>query len=275
MPTTRARALQLTVALMLCALAVLVVAPMTLALEVELESLPVGSARPLVPAHHRPRSLDTSRVGTLLGLPPGDEPGPHAELQPPAAPFPARLLGTLSSPVRERSVASLLLPSGRARSVWEGDEVLDAEVVAIARDAIVIRRAGALQRLTVRAPEALPAITSRARAVTQAGPAAFVVSRADVLRRLGDLYGLSREVQLVPAFRDGLPIGFRFVRIAPESAIAALGLQPGDVVRAVNGQPLDSMQRLLALAATLDRPTQLDLELERGDARLTHHYRLD
>jgi len=189
------------------------------------------------------------------------------------APFPARLLGTLSSTLRERSVATLLMTSGRARSVWEGDLVLDAEVVEIERDAIVLRRGATLQRLTMREGPRSPSTPTAW--VVPMSVNEFAVSRAEVMTRLGDLYGLSREVQVVPAFRDGVPIGFRFARVGADSPATSLGLKSGDMIRAVNGQPLDSMQRLLSLVASLERTTQVDLEVERAGQVLTHHYRLN
>lgn len=256
----------------LAVLAVLIVAPLTTGLEVVLASLPEQATPAVAPPPVGATQLPGPRLGELFGLPLRPEtplPLPSASL----APFPARLLGTLSSSLRERSVATLLMTSGRARSVWEGDVVLDAEVIAIERDAIVLRRGDSLQRLTMREGPPIP-YTPSAWVVPMAANE-FVVSRAEVMSRLGDLYGLARGVQVIPAFRDGLPIGFRFARVGPDSPATTLGLKSGDVIRAVNGQPLDSMQRLLSLVATLERTSQVDLEVERAGQVQTHHYRLN
>lgn len=256
----------------LAVLAFLVVTPLMTELEVVLSSLPEQAPPAVAPPAAGATQLPAARLGELLGLPLL----PEKPIPPPAVsltPFPARLLGTLSSSLRERSVATLLMTSGRARSVWEGDVVLDAEVIAIERDAVVLRRGTTLQRLTMRDGPPIP-YTPTAWAAPMAVNE-FVVSRTEVMSKLGDLYGLAREVQVVPAFRDGLPIGFRFARVGPDSPVTTLGLKSGDVIRSVNGQPLDSMQRLLSLVATLERTTQVDLEVERAGQVQTHHYRLN
>lgn len=256
----------------LAVLAFLIVTPLMTELEVVLSALPERPLAAETPAPAGATQLEGARLGELLGLPLRPEtplPPPTASL----APFPARLLGTLSSSLRERSVATLLMTSGRALSVWEGDVVLDAEVIAIERDAVVLRRGAALQRLTMREGPPIP-YTPTAWVVPMAANE-FVVSRAEVMSKLGDLYGLARDVQVVPAFRDGLPIGFRFARVGADSPATTLGLKSGDVIRAVNGQPLDSMQRLLSLVATLERTTQVELEVERAGQLQTHRYRLN
>lgn len=257
---------------LLAALAFLIVTPLMTELEVVLSSLPQQPPPPAAPPTAHPTLLPGPRLGELLGLPLKlEQPSP-----PPAVtltPFPARLLGTLSSTLRERSVATLLMTSGRARSVWEGDLVLDAEVVEIERDAIVLRRGATLQRLTMHAGPPIPSTPTAW--VVPMSVNEFVVSRAEVMSRLGDLYSFARDVQVMPAFREGVAIGFRFARVGPESPVTTLGIKSGDVVRSVNGQPLDSMQRLVSLMAALERTTQVDLEVERAGQVLTHHYRLN
>ena len=259
---------------MLAVIAFLVVTPLTAELEVTLTPLPV-QPRSLPPPATHATQLEGPRLSALLGLPLTSRP-PTAPAPVSLAPFPARLLGTLSSSLRERSVATLLMTSGRARSVWEGDLVLDAQIVEIERDAIVIRRGDTLQRLTMReGPSILSTSSTPGAWVVPMSVNEFVVSRAEVMSRLGDLYSFSRDVQVMPAFREGVAIGFRFARVGPESPVTALGIKSGDVVRAVNGQPLDSMQRLVSLMAALERTTQVDLEVERAGQLQTHHYRLN
>jgi general secretion pathway protein C len=250
--------------------AYLVVTPLMIELEVRLASAPKDLEVPPLRAT-RASSLDGPRLGTLFELPVTDTSIRPTTSSP--APFPARLLGTLLSSVRHRSVATLLMTSGKTLSVWERTVVLDAEVVSIERDAIVLRRGPALQRLTMR--EGLPVPSAPSPWVMPLPANEFVVSRAELLSQMSDLYGLSRAVHVVPAFRDGRTVGFRFMRVGPDSPAATLGLKSGDLIRAVNGQPLDSMQRLMSLVAALDRTSVIDLELERAGQLQTHHYRLN
>lgn len=248
----------------------LVIAPVGALLEDTL-ALPVSEPTPTHPAPTEARApLSEPRVSALLGLP---LPRPAEPVSTPRAlpPFGAKLLGTLSSSSRARSVATLLLPTGRAVSVWEGDQVLDAQVVEIARNSITLRREGLLEELTMHRSATIPSIAF----VTPITAQDYTVSRTEVMTRLGDLYALSKEVRVMPAFRDGLPIGFRFAGLAPDSAVAKLGLKTGDVIRSINGQPLDSMQRVLGLMGSLERSPEVLVQVEREGQLLTHRYRLN
>ncbi|MBL8933568.1 MAG: hypothetical protein JNM69_03390 [Archangium sp.] len=248
----------------------LVVTPVGALLE---ERLAVSVVEPVLPAPQVTReqaTLSEQRVYALLGLP---LPRAPEFVSTPRAlpPFGAKLLGTLSSSLRDRSVATLLLPTGRAVSVWEGDQVLGAEIVEIARNSITIRRANLLEELSIHRPASIPSIAF----VTPVTAQDYAVSRTELMTRLGDLYSLSKEVRVMPAFRDGQAIGFRFAGLAPDSAVAKLGLKTGDVIRSINGQPLDSMQRVLGLVGALEHTPEVLVQIEREGQLLTHRYRLN
>ena len=48
------------------------------------------------------------------------------------------------------------------------------------------------------------------------------------------------------------------------SVLRAAGLRPGDVLLAVNGQSLDSLERIAALRSELGNTTSAELRFERG-----------
>ncbi|MBL8919060.1 MAG: PDZ domain-containing protein [Myxococcaceae bacterium] len=255
---------------LLAIVAVLVTLPFTTWLEAELAPPIITSAPALSGAGREVAPpLDAPRLHALLGLSTTPRPGPIVLAS--RVPFAGRLLGTLSARAREESMASFVLPTGETDTVWEGDQVADAEVVSIERGAVVLLRNGSLERVALRPTGPVTPIP----AIQAVSAHDYRVSRTEVLRRMSDLYALSREVRIVPAFRDGLPIGFRFAGIAADSPVAQLGLQSGDVIRAVNGQPMQSVQQVLALAASLERAGEVRIELERSGQPLTHRYQLD
>ncbi|MCU0696133.1 MAG: hypothetical protein MUC96_06370 [Myxococcaceae bacterium] len=227
---------------------------------------PAARARP---APTRPdRELDGARVRALLGFS-RTPPAAQSQASRPAPPFEARLLGTLCSSVPGLSVATLLLPTGRSTSAWEGEWVLGAQIVSIARTHIVVRRDDQDEVVVVgqrpgEAPRPQPARTTD-----------FTVSRSSIKDRLSNLLQLSSEVRVMPAYKDGVPVGFRLFATRPDWAPGQLGVQSGDVIRAVNGQPLDSVQRVLTLTTLIDRGGEVDLELEREGRVIHQRYRLD
>jgi general secretion pathway protein C len=269
MRTTMLVQLLLVVALMACAHAL--VAPLNEAVRLELESTEPTVASIARPAPPPTTRWHQERLHHLLGL---VEKPPAISPVRPFEPFQGRLLGTLTSSRVGHSVASLLLPSGRAVSAFEGAHVLDATILHIDRNHITLRRGEKEELLflntSVPSLPGLPRPLARALSATE-----FSVSRAQVLGRLSNLMQLSSEVRVVPAFKDGQAIGFRIFAARPGWAPGELGVQSGDVIRAVNGQALESVQRIIELSSQLAQAGSIDLELERGGQRVHHHYRLD
>lgn len=64
------------------------------------------------------------------------------------------------------------------------------------------------------------------------------------------------------------PRGYRIAAGVPLPVLQRAGLQPGDVVLAVNGQTLDE-ERLLELPAELAAASSVEIDYERGGKRLT------
>jgi general secretion pathway protein C len=80
------------------------------------------------------------------------------------------------------------------------------------------------------------------------------------LERLGDLGKLAK---VVPNFVDGKVDGFRIFRIRDASPFGSLGLRDNDVLRSVNGQPLDP-KTILSTVHALDGEATFALEVQRG-----------
>ncbi|MCA2981176.1 MAG: hypothetical protein INH41_12470 [Myxococcaceae bacterium] len=209
--------------------------------------------------------LDLTNTTRLFGI----NPVAADRASPPRPPLQARLLGTLTSRGPGGSLAALELPSGRVVTVPEGAPVLDATFDSVSRRANVVLRQGVLEPFTTdaaRLPDT-PAPPAR--------PGDLTLTRAELRARIDDLPGLARSVHVLPAFRDGRAIGFRFVTLASRAPLVTLGLRAGDVVRAVNGQPLDSLNRVMGLASLLDTARTFVVELERDGQPLTLQHRLD
>ena len=69
---------------------------------------------------------------------------------------------------------------------------------------------------------------------------------------------------------DGAQGGFKLYAIRPGSAYAALGLEDGDVVRAINGTPVASADQILELVARSTGQITLDL-FRRGQPLLLNY----
>jgi general secretion pathway protein C len=87
----------------------------------------------------------------------------------------------------------------------------------------------------------------------------------------------ARGARMVPAVKDGKPIGFKLYAIKQGSLYAQLGLNNGDIVRAVGGRPLTAADTALESYVEISKlaaGARVEVELERGGVRRTHVYTL-
>jgi len=73
-----------------------------------------------------------------------------------------------------------------------------------------------------------------------------------------------RDARIVPAFKDGKPVGFKLFSVRPGSLYTKLGLQERDIIQRVNGITLDSPERSLEAYAQLDTATRVEVDIDRG-----------
>jgi general secretion pathway protein C len=169
--------------------------------------------------------------------------------------------------------------AGKDLSVFIGGDVSPGvKLVEVHPDHVIVARAGARERIDLQAPHSVAGGSPRLGARTRG-------FRINVSRSGANRYSLSRH-ELDEALRDpsqleylgqiGMPPGGG-VRLdaAPAGSLAAkLGLQPGDVIKKVNGQSVASpgdLARLYQQFATLSR---IEAEVRRGSATVQLTYQI-
>ena len=189
-------------------------------------------------------------LGSALGLLPGDT---LVAISGRSVARPAELYGVLRELAMLRP-QSLFVDVIRDREPllvrWELDGDLDTA-----------RRAD-------RAAEA-PGGDPRIASVRQLNPTTFAVPRATVEAWTADPAQVTAGGRAVPVV-DAAQSGFKLYAIRPGSAYAALGLEDGDVVRAINGTPLASADQVLELVAR--STNQVTLDLFRGGRPILLNY---
>jgi general secretion pathway protein C len=108
--------------------------------------------------------------------------------------------------------------------------------------------------------------------VRRTGEHRYEVQRAAVDALLGNANALSRAARVMPELRDGRAFGFRLVRVRPDGPFATLGLRDGDVISAINGLEMSSVQNALDVYTKLKSARHLTVSLERGGRRITQDY---
>jgi general secretion pathway protein C len=188
--------------------------------------------------------------------------------------LPLELLGVFVAD-EEADSAAIIAQKGKAGLLYVVGEKVpgNAELLEVHADHIVLRRAG--NRETLRFPQvassepvavptsrpapgadtAIPTMQPAAEAAET--PRDFVASYRERIE--ADPEGTLREIGITPV-SEGDAQGYRLDSAAASSSyLSQTGLQPGDVVLSVNGQPVGNIQQ--------DRH-QLDNILAEGSARI-------
>jgi len=132
-----------------------------------------------------------------------------------------------------------------------------ARLHAVYSDRIIIERGGALE--TVVLPRG-PGSATQPPSMTNSNPI------ADNLRRLASTNPnvLSQLLRAQPVFANGTQKGYRVYPSSDRLQFARLGLQPGDLVTAINGTPLDDPNRSNDVLNTLNSSNSATVNIERN-----------
>jgi general secretion pathway protein C len=167
--------------------------------------------------------------------------------------------------------------------VRAGDAIAGGRVVSIAWDHVVLATprgeavlalAPAKERTPEPAAEPAVAADTSGASVRQTSATAFVVDRRALIGAAEDPSGLLTQLRAVAEVQDGRPSGFRLFQMKDDSIFRRLGLQNGDVVQRVNGEPLADPTHLLGFLQRLRTEPRVALDIRRGPERRTLVYDL-
>lgn len=164
------------------------------------------------------------------------------------------------------------LPDGRQVSVGVGESISEGLTLAsVGEDFVTVSRGGSVSRLvfteTPAGAATPPPPPSTAQVMTPTSGAPAAVSAAAPAAATGpvvDPQRLMAQASLRPRM-DGLRIkGFTLAARGDGAALRAAGLQSGDVILAVNGAELNSLERLSDLGGELSGSAAAEIRFERN-----------
>lgn len=174
--------------------------------------------------------------------------------------------------------AAVLNVNGKDVAVPIGGEIQPGvKLVEVEPDHVVISRAGVRERIDLETrmaavPRTVAGKASGFRlAVSRSGSNAFSFSRKDLDEALKD------PGQLSYLGRIGMPQGggVRLDEAPPGSLASRLGLQPGDVIKKVNGQAVASAGDLARLYTQFSTTSLIQAEIQRGTATVQLSYNVN
>jgi len=218
------------------------------------------------------QGVDLAEVAKLFG---GSAPAGAAA--PMAGGSGLRLKGVVA-PTPANIGSAVFNAGGRDVAVALGGEVQPGvKLVAVEPDHAVVSRAGVRSRIDLETrmsavPRTVAGKASGFRlAVSRSGSNAFSFSRKDLDEALKD------PGQLAYLGRIGMPQGggVRLDEAPPGSLASRLGLQPGDVIRKVNGQAVASAGDLARLYQQFATTSLIQAEIQRGTATVQLSYNVN
>ncbi|MEK8023266.1 MAG: hypothetical protein AAB229_05595 [Candidatus Hydrogenedentota bacterium] len=119
------------------------------------------------------------------------------------------------------------------------------KILRIEPNAVVIRGTYGTRSLELGVPpEAQPQLVEASAPPGAAGsPSAMNISRAEVNASVRSPEELIGQSKIVPEVRGGRIVGFKVTVVAENSIVRKMGILPNDVIKAINGQMLDSLER--------------------------------
>jgi type II secretion system protein C len=270
-------------------------------------AIPAVTARRHDPGVILRRNIFNSAQGDLTDAPVPDASLPDSDLPSDDVETPCkgnmRLIGTVVLPGDlERSLAAIVGTDQKMGLHQGGAEVEGSRIRAIQSDGVILQNKAGFCRLAMfevegaEKPRIPPPVASR-RKPTRRRPS--LVDRnaglsdeeiAEGIEKINDTnFNLSRELlnkvldnagrligiaAIAPKVENGRSVGLEIQGIRPGTLLTKLGLQNGDVLESVNGQPLTSPDAALGAYTTLQTSDKFNLSVRRGGRSMIINYNL-
>ena len=231
-------------------------------------------------------SFDGTMPDTLASLKAKEQSGEGAggaDNVPVPTALPLTLIGTLVHSNPEKSIANIEIKSKNLSLAVRNGNRIDtiAKLEAVERGKIIIRNLNNNRLEYAELKEVSKLSFSAAKTavgdadIKQVAPNKYELKRSDVDRYTADLQNVLQQAAMVPVRGPGGEVtGFRFVNIQNDSIYTKLGLQVGDVIKKINGEPIDSPQKALELYGALKGASTISVTSERDGREQTTDYNI-
>ena len=188
-----------------------------------------------------------------------------------------RLVGTVVATNPDESRAIIVDQTTKKQLIRnEGSSVGRVVLKTILRNRVIIDAGGGEVLLTMLhdQPSGIKSAPAQAKAWTLP-PSAEVTSssleRSEIDETMPEYMDFMRTVRIRPNYQGGQPGGFMIYNIEPDSIFAKMGLENGDVIRTVNGEPIKTTQEALTFYNGLKQGNAVALEIQRGEGAQALH----
>ncbi|MCK9274977.1 MAG: type II secretion system protein GspC [Syntrophales bacterium] len=153
-----------------------------------------------------------------------------------------------------------------------GDIVSDATIKKIMRTRVILRVGDKDEILAMEDQKKERPKTAGGRPAESEVPRKISVDKDVIDEALKDVTKIMSQVRVRPYFSGGKPDGFMVSRIAPGSLFQKMGLQNGDVIQGINGDPLGSPKEVIDMYGKLETGSEITLNIKRRGRQETLQY---
>lgn len=202
--------------------------------------------------------------------------GEQREEDPVPSQLPLTLIGTLVHSNPDKSIAAIEVKGKNQIISYSPKKEIEgiATIIRVERQKVILRNtnSGRLEFIEMKKDgkvafgSARPSTSSGGADVQRSGDNTFTIKRADVLKYTNDLSSVLMQARAVPNREPGTGNinGFRILDMQPGSIYEQLGLQRMDVIKSVDGTPVDSPAKAMELYNLLKNSPKVTLQVERN-----------
>jgi len=193
------------------------------------------------------------------------------------------LLGTISGPT---SIArAMILKTGeKSPGVFAlykvnnevTNDVYGNKLVWISDSKVYIEAGGQKVALELYAKKTLSPVNPNAAGQDPGGQQfTQTLSRAEVRQKVfNNMDNALQGLQAGPERVNGQIVGYRLITVRPQNILFRLGARSGDVVKRVNGQVLDSTQKLMSMWETIKNDPKITVDIERQGKNIKYDFNI-
>ena len=93
------------------------------------------------------------------------------------------------------------------------------------------------------------------------------LKKGEAVAQLRDVNRFMRDVVVFPYYKNKQFVGYKISRIARGSILRKAGLLPGDILAQVNGETINSPQKLMTIFSKINDLTAINLDIIRKGKR--------
>jgi len=241
----------------------------------------------------RPKTMDdygiifSRNLVNSQGLIPGED-APKGDVQDPGgtpikSTLPFNLVGTMILRDEFRSIAAIEDKSASLTyPVRVDDEIPSkAKILKIEARKVIFINTASGRREYIDLPDEdanNPRITlgsaskSGGPGIEKIAPNQFSIQRSEVDKTLADMNNVLTQARAVPNFENGIAQGYKLFQIVPGSIYEKLGLQNGDAIVGLDGQPINDPGKAFEMLTALKNAAHMELQIKRDGKSVNYAY---